>query len=292
MAPRRSWGVIVVEVDDLLADDLSVVLGQEGLGSETAGVSAGRSEVRLYFPDTQVARAKLDDVRRMLTARGAYGEAGEPRIEQVEDRHWVETFQASLRPFELGERFRVHPEGGEWPKTRPDGRRPILLVPGQAFGTGEHPTTRMCAALLERNVAPGDSWVDLGCGTGILSIVAHHCGAAEVHGFDNDPHAVVVARETLAANRLEGPIRVSLGSIAEASRRTWNGVVANIELPFFLAEARYVAGQLQPRGLLIASGFLGRDVGDVAAALQGAGLTPVDRGLEGPWAAIAAARGD
>ena len=65
-------------------------------------------------------------------------------------------------------------------------------------------------------------------------------------------------------------------------------MVANIELPFFLAEARYLAGLLRPGGMLIASGFLGRDVGDVAAAFEDAGLTPVDRSLEGPWAAVVA----
>jgi ribosomal protein L11 methyltransferase len=216
------------------------------------------------------------------------GEIPEPRVERVEDRHWVETFQASLRPFELGERFRVHPEGGDRPPVPCDGRHPVLLVPGQAFGTGEHPTTRMCAGMLERHVRPGASWVDLGCGTAILSVVAHHCGAAEVRALDNDPHAVQVAREVLAANGLADRVRASLGSIAEAGSRSWDGVVANIELPFFLAENRHLAALLRPGGRLIASGFLGRDAGDVKGAFEEAGLTGVEQTLDGPWAAIGA----
>ena len=289
---RSRWGVLVVEVDDFHAEDLSVVLGDEGLGSETRAVSSGRSEVRLYFPSTQLARAKLEEVRRLLTAYAMDGETGEPRVEQVEDRRWVEIFQASLRPFDLGTRFRVHPEGGKRPETGPDRRCPILLVPGQAFGTGEHPTTRMCAALLEAKVDPGERWVDLGCGTGILSVVAHHCGAAEVRAFDDDPQAVAVAREVLAANRLSDPICASLGSIDEAGKREWNGVVANIELPFFLTEARGLAGLLLPGGLLIASGFLGRDVGDVTTAFDQAGLATIETVQDGPWAAIVAELGE
>jgi ribosomal protein L11 methyltransferase len=280
--------VLVVEVADLLAEELSVVLGDEGLGSETRTLASGRSEVRLYFETPQVAHAKLAELQRLLTVFEPERASGEPRVEQVEDLLWVQRFQASLRPFELGQRFRVHPEGGGRPPTEPDGRYPIVLVPGQAFGTGEHPTTRMCAALLEASVEPGDRWADLGCGTGILSVVAHRCGAGKVRAFDNDPQAVAVAREVLAANRLEAPVCVSLGSIDEAGQRDWHGVVANIELSFFLTESTRLAGSLRRGGTLIASGFLWRDVGDVRIALERANLKTVDTVQDGPWAAIVA----
>ena len=100
--------------------------------------------------------------------------------------------------------------------------------------------------------------------------------------------AGAVAREVLAANRLEAPVCVSLGSIDEAGQRDWHGVVANIELSFFLAESTRLAGLLRPGGTLIASGFLGRDVGDVRIALERANLKTVDTVQDGPWAAIVA----
>jgi ribosomal protein L11 methyltransferase len=282
----RTWGVLVAEVDESLEEDLGVVLGVEGLGSETRAGSEGRAEVRLYFPSTQVARSKLEVVRRLL----AEDPTCQLRVDEVEDRRWVEAFQASLRPFELGTGFRVHPEGGDPPAEDGDGRRPILLVPGQAFGTGEHETTRLCAALLEGSVRPGQRWLDLGCGTGILSVVAHHRGAAEVQAYDNDPQAVSVAREVLGVNRLDHRVRVAEGSVREAASRQWHGVVANIELPFFLSEAPRLAALLMPGGRLIASGFLGRDVEEVTSEFEQAGLSAVETALDGPWAAVVAER--
>ena len=288
---RPSWGVLVAEVDETVAEDLAVGPGAGDLGSETRGSSPGRVEVRMYFASTQVAQDKLDEVRRWVDARAVGRAACELRVEQVEDERWVEAFQASLKPFELGARFRVHPEGGERPSAGRDGRSPILLVPGQAFGTGEHATTRLCATLLEGAVGGGQRWLDLGCGTGILSVVAHHCGASEVRAYDNDPQAVAVAREVLAANRLDDRVPASLGSVDEAAARTWHGVVANIELPFFLAEASRLAGLLLPGGLLIASGFLERDVEEVTLVFEQTGLTVVETVVDGPWAALAAKRG-
>ena len=285
---RRRWGVLVVEVDEALAEDLGYVLGAEGLGSETRADSEGRVQVRLYFPNTQVARAKLDEARRLLARETTC----ELRIEEVEDQYWVEAFQASLKPFDLGANFRVHPDGGERPVSDPGGRCPILLVPGQAFGTGEHETTRLCTALLERTVGSGERWLDLGCGTGILSVVAHHRGAAEVWALDNDPAAVAVAREVLAANRVEDDVHVSEGSVGDVADRRWHGVVANIELPFFLSGAPRLAGLLAPGGLLIASGFLGRDVEEVSSVFEQAGLRTVESRIDGPWAAVLAKRGE
>jgi ribosomal protein L11 methyltransferase len=144
--------------------------------------------------------------------------------------------------------------------------------------------------LLEESVGRGERWVDLGCGTAILSVAAHHCGAGEAWGYDNDPRAVTVARGILVANGLDDRVRVSLGSVAEASRRRWHGVVANIELPFFVENTPQVAKLLLPGGSLIASGFLERDIGDVTDAFERSGLTAVETAVEGPWVAVVGKR--
>jgi ribosomal protein L11 methyltransferase len=287
---RRRWGVLVVEAGPALTEELAVLLGDEGLGSETRDLDDGRTEVRLYFASLAVARAK----RQQLTGwfEGRERATARVRVEEVEDLRWVETYQAGLRPFELGRRFRVHPEPGEGPVDEPDGRIAIRLVPGQAFGTGEHSTTRLCAALLLDEVGVGgERWLDLGCGTAILSIVAHHLGAAHVRAYDIDPDAVSVAREVLAANRLGDVVTVTRGSVSEVEEEGWDGIVANIELPFFENEASNLAALLRPGGRLIASGFLRSDVEAVGRRFFAAGLGQVRTAVEEPWAAVLARRG-
>ena len=276
----------MVEGEGTLADDLAVVIGDEGLGIESRPCPDQRSVVRIYFPTEEQARARLDEVRHLLVATGRDPGTCELRVDEVEDEGWVEAYVSSLEPFDLGSGFRIHPEGGEPTPERSDARIPILLVPGQAFGTGEHATTRLCVGLLEESVGRGERWLDLGCGTAILSIVAHHCGAGEVWGYDSDPQAVTVAREVLVANHLEERVHVSLGSVVEATLRPWHGVVTNIELSFFFDNTSRIAKRLLPGGSLIASGFLERDVGDVTAAFEQSGLTAVETAVDGPWAAV------
>src|SRR5213075_275452 len=99
------------------------------------------------------------------------------------------------------------------PDARGGEREPIVLVPGMAFGTGEHETTRLCAAALERLVVPGSRWLDVGTGTGILAIVAARCGATKVVAVDNDPEAAHVALEVVRRNGLEDSIEVLEGSL-------------------------------------------------------------------------------
>ena len=115
-------------------------------------------------------------------------------ITDVGDEGWVEAWQRSLAPIPLGTRFVVLPHEN---LPAPASREPIRLIPGMAFGTGEHATTRLCAGVLEDLVVPGSRWLDLGCGTGILAIVAARLGASSVAALDLDPQAAQVAEEVV-----------------------------------------------------------------------------------------------
>ncbi|HJQ98543.1 MAG TPA: 50S ribosomal protein L11 methyltransferase, partial [Candidatus Polarisedimenticolaceae bacterium] len=192
-----------------------------------------------------------------------------------------------LAPIPLGERFVVLPHEG---LEAPPGREPIRLIPGMAFGTGEHPTTRLCAAALEALVAPGSRWLDLGCGTGILAIVAVRLGAGQVVGLDLDPQAAQVADEVVRANGLADRIEIGAGSI-ERAQGPFDGIVANIQASFFLAEAEGVAALLARGGVVAISGILVEDLGEVEPALRRAGVETIGRHSDGPWACLVGRKG-
>jgi ribosomal protein L11 methyltransferase len=208
-------------------------------------------------------------------------------VESVADGRWAERWQEGLRPFPLGERFEVHPAGRV--EGAAQGRLPVLLVPGRAFGTGEHPTTRLAAAALERHVRPGSRWLDLGTGTGLLALLAVRLGAGTVVARDTDPDAVEVAQETLEANGA-GEVTLALGSMETLAQAGFDGVAANIVAPFFLEHAAGVASLLAEGGVLLATGLLDEETPEVAASLERAGLRVETTEADGPWRLLVARR--
>jgi ribosomal protein L11 methyltransferase len=285
---KRRWGVLSLEVPEPLAEELAGRLAPESTGSEIWASHPGTAGVRLYFDTAEQARRAFLAAERILRSIGREPADCGLRQDEIVDGRWVERYQASLSPFDLGNRFRVHPEAGYERGTEADGRIPLVLVPGRAFGTGEHSTTRLCAGLLETLAGAGGRWLDLGCGSGILSLVAHYCGADEVEALDVDSEAIRVARDVFAANGLGESLVARIGSTEEASRVVWDGVVANIELSFFLREAARLAGLISPGGVLVASGFLECDRPEVSTALGEAGLIVAREVVEAPWAALVA----
>ncbi len=280
--------MLCVRVPDALDDEIAAVLGAGSLGVEVAAFRPGMAELRVYLGPEQDASVWRGRAARVLSAHGLPVAALALAIDPVADGRWVERWQASLSPIPLGSRFVVLATEAA---SDDGGREPIRLIPGMAFGTGEHETTRLCAAALEHQVAPGSRWLDLGTGTGLLAIVAERCGASRVLAVDTDPEAVAVASEVLAANAAGDAVEVRVGSIADRRAETFDGVVANIQSSFFIANAGAIAGALVDGGVLIASGFLVDDVDEIAAALSAASFRIETRASEGPWACLLARQG-
>lgn len=287
-AGSGGWSVLELDVPAGLADEVAGRMAALILGAEHRPAGPGLTRIRLFLRSPRGTAAAGRLARRVLRGFGLDPDACGLRSDRIEDDHWVERYRAALRPMPLGRRFTVLPGGSG---AAPPGREAILLAPGRAFGTGEHATTRLCAGQLERRVRDGSRWVDLGCGTGILSIVARRCGAREVLAVDEDPEAVAVAAEVLAANGLAGQVDLGLGSIERAGGPGWSGIVANIHASFFLARGAALRDALEPGGLLVASGFTVEEADEISAALRAAGLVEVERRADGPWAAWVGRRG-
>lgn len=272
---------MVVDTEGARVDDLLAWVGGCTLGAEVHERPDGTAEVWIFLDDAPDGPR----VREVLEAADRFGRT---RREAVPDGRWVERYQAGLQPVRLSNRFTVLPggHGGPFP-----GTTAVHLVPGRAFGTGEHPTTRLCAELLEGSVAPEERWLDLGCGSGILAVVAARLGAGGVIAIDIDPEAIEVARETLAANRLADAVELRACGIEDVPAAAFDGIVANVSKALLVERAGELAGRVRPGGALLASGFLDGDRNEVERALERAGWTVDRRLVELPWGALGARRG-
>lgn len=176
---------------------------------------------------------------------------------------WEASFRAHHRPLAIGVRLLVAPP---WDVPAARGREVIVVDPGMAFGTGQHPTTRTCLEELEALVAtrPVASVLDVGTGTGILAAAAARLGVPRVVGIDIDAATLPVARETMARNRV--PQVLLAAASASAVRGRYDLVLANLLADTLVAEAATLMARTAPGGVVVASGILDRQCNAVSAA--------------------------
>ncbi len=243
----------------------------------------GVSRIRVYLEDGPDAQAQVEALRLALADmrdRLADLDPGTLALtcRRVRDEDWENSWKQYYRPIPVGQRLLVVPE---W--MQPEGyedRIRVILDPGMSFGTGAHASTQMCLQALERCIRGGERVLDLGSGSGILSIAALLLGAAEAAGVDIDPMAADVARENAAINGLgadrftsrAGNILADDNLIAELSADPWDVVLANIVADVIIPLSAVVPKLLRRGGTFICSGILNVRLTEVTAAIEGAGL--------------------
>jgi ribosomal protein L11 methyltransferase len=180
-------------------------------------------------------------------------------LENVEEQNWVQLTQSQFEPIRVSERLWIVPS---W-HAAPDPEAIVLVLdPGMAFGTGSHPTTRLCLEWLERTVTPGVSMLDYGCGSGILAIAAGRLGASDVLGVDIDPQAVTAAQHNAEHNEVSARFADSAAEI----RGQFDIVVANILSNPLKALAPAICSHVRPGGRLALSGILAEQTDELIAA--------------------------
>lgn len=258
----------------------------EALAARMKGVC----QVKFYVTDDAAGQA---DLRTWLTGLEGYEYMARSLLEE----DWATGWQKYYKPLEVGGRLYIVPQ---WMRDQPvpAGRTPLYLNPGLTFGTGNHASTQLCLEGLEEAVRPGDTVLDLGCGSGILAIAALRLGAERAVGVDIDPKAVDVAYENAAMNEIgRDRLRVLAGDVL--SDRTFAqslgqgsypvvvaNIVADVIIPLSARAGQFLTGD----GWFLCSGIIDTRADEVAAALERNGLTVTARRERAGWVSFTARR--
>ena len=255
----------------------------EGLERRMQGVS----RIKFYVTDDEDGKAQLNKYAALLGM--------EYTVTPLGDNDWAYSWQKYYKPMSVGERLYIVPE---WERNKPipEGKVPFYLNPGLTFGTGSHASTQMCLAGLEQVVEKGDAVLDLGCGSGILSIAALVLGASRAIAVDIDPKAVGVAYENAALNDIgkeryivrAGDVLSDQALAEELAREQYDLVLANIVADVIIPLSAQAPALMKQDGWFICSGIIDTRAHEVEAALKRNGLVIRQRVEQDGWVALMA----
>ncbi|UJF35056.1 50S ribosomal protein L11 methyltransferase [Paenibacillus hexagrammi] len=265
-------------------------------------IPEGRAVIKGYFSQGIDMEEILEQLKASIEQLRDYDiDTGNPTYElrEVDDEDWANAWKQYFKPIRVSDRLTIKPTWEEY--TASPEELILELDPGMAFGTGTHATTALCLRTLEKVVKPGDDVIDVGTGSGILSIAAAKLGARHVLAVDLDPVAVSSATENTKLNQLENKITVRLSDLLGVikAQETETGsehgvklpvqvVVANILAEIILLFVNDVYEALEPGGYYVASGIITAKEADVEKALVAANFTIVEKNYDSDWVVITA----
>ena len=270
--------------------------GVKFLDDEDEGTATGPITVRAYLEVNDQLEETRQKLEESLFYLGMITPVPTPSYKQIADQNWMEAWKQHYKPILIGRRLLILPAWLESPEPK---RIPIKIDPGMAFGTGTHPTTQLCLELMEvhfdntqHTARNTQQVIDVGCGSGILSIAALKLGAEKVLGVDIDIESVKNSRENAETNGVGAELILGQGSVTEVLRGSFQFksaplVVANILGPILirLFDAG-LAELVDPNGEIILSGILDHQAESVIKAGQAKGLKRSDQRQIGDWVAI------
>lgn len=254
--------------------------------------------VILYMEDSQEGKAKVQAVKQAmnrLRERMNLGELGdknsfgrmEVEDQLVKDEDWKDNWKEFFKPAKITDRIVVKPTWEVYEKQSED-ELIIEIDPGMAFGTGTHETTTLCIKLLEKYTRKEDAVLDVGCGSGILSIAAALLGIKNILGVDIDPVAVDVSRENVELNGFSDVVKIQYGDLTKGIDYKADVVVANLMADLVMMLSCDVAKHLKGKGVFISSGILIEKQEQVSESIKNNGFEIVEVLEQGDWCAIAA----
>ena len=240
--------------------------------------------VHIYISPEENPAEAVAFLRERYTAEGIENEIC---LDSCVEEDWINNWKQYFKPIPVGQKLLIRPT---WEEVQDSGGRTVLdLDPGLAFGTGTHETTRLCMELLEQYVQPGMNVLDVGCGSGILSVAALLLGADKAVGVDIDELAVKTAVENAEINHVEERFTGICGNLTDQVTGTYDIVVANIVADVIIMLTKDVEQFMKPDTVYLMSGIIDTREQDVLAAVE-QHFTIIDRKEEKGWVALSAKR--
>lgn len=283
------WAEIIIEVPAESAEATTAILLDAGCPG-TAETGTTRRIIRSYLPVLDNLQPTIEAIEDRLAELPSFGLSAplDMTLKYADEADWANEWRKHFKPMEIGKRLVIKPT---WETYEGDPAKAVVeLDPGMAFGTGGHPTTRLCLTLLDEIVRPGDVVADIGTGSGILALAAARLGAARVHATDIDSLPRKIARENVAANKLDGVVIIHEMDAFDAAARDCDIVVANIIATTIIELLPTIVPRMKPGATFIGSGIVAERLPDVLAAIDEAGLQLVEVREDELWRLVRATR--
>lgn len=298
---EAKWLQISMTVDGEMAEAVAEVLDRFTSGgvvvetnvkyrdAEDEGTPYGPVKVYGYLIIDEQIEENRRKVEEALWHLHTIRELPQPEYKEIADENWMAAWKDHYHPIPIGKKLLILPA---WIEQTDMTRVAVKIDPSMAFGTGTHPSTQLCLELVEDYTQPGKTVIDIGCGSGILSIAAIKMGASHALGVDIDAASIKATNENSQANAVDPFIETGLGSVAEIKNGSFRikqapVVLANILAPILirLFDAG-MADLISPGGVIILAGILAEQGESVRQAAEDKGLVFVEERHSGDWVAL------
>lgn len=274
------YGVYIEDYSDLESEALEIA-HIDLIDAELAARDRSSSVIHIYISECDNPSEAIAFLKERFAAAGIYAEI---ESEGVSDTDWGENWKKYFKPFEVGKKLAVCPSWESYENS--EGRTVLQIDPGAAFGTGTHATTALCMELLEEAVYRGCTVLDIGCGSGILSIAGVLLGAQSAVGVDIDAQSVKTARENAAANGVSSQTEYLIGDLAEKITGKYDIICANIVADVVIRLLKSVKAYMKDNGVLIISGIIDIRAEEVLTAVKEYGFSVVSEQTRENWYAF------
>ncbi len=265
------------------------------IDEDLMGLADCETCITVYLPENNQGADMLTSIKNMLAdvkksdTDGVYGRL-EAELASIREEDWANNWKQYFKPFTIGEKLAVKPSWEDY--SGDDGRKILEIDPASSFGTGQHHTTRLCLELLEKSVREGDKILDMGCGSGILSIAAMLLGAESAAAVDIEENAAATAQENARKNNIADEVyKTYFGNIladevlADKIDDKYDIITANIVADVLIAMKDYFVRYLRKGGTLIISGIIEERMDEVLSAVEGVGFIRQAVSVKEGWAA-------
>lgn len=302
METKAAWLEVSMTVDNEMAEAVAEVLsrycengvvverGMDYNDAEDIGTPFGPCHVYGYVPMDEHIEEKKAQISEGLWHLGFISDMPDPEFRFIEDQNWMDSWKKFYHPIPVGKKMLILPA---WVEQEDPSRIAVKIDPSMAFGTGTHPTTQLCLELVEEYIQPGINVLDIGCGSGILSIGSVLLGAKYALGVDIDPESMVNSRENAERNGVSDKTEFHKGSVPEVLKGECSIqhaplVLANILAPILMMLFDWgMADTIEPGGILCLSGILDDQEEKLRKEAESRGLTFLQRRQQKDWVAMA-----